>query len=67
MLNIQNETNKGVFTRSKEKIIEEGETPTKFFFLQELIKQGKKNILIKNTWKWSGGNHKRTQTNIKAN
>ena len=38
MINIQNEMNKGVFTRSKEKIIEEGETPTKNFFLQEQIK-----------------------------
>ena len=46
MINIQNEMNKGVFTRSKEKIIEEGETPTKFFFLQEQIKQGKKHIKI---------------------
>ena len=41
MISIQNEMNKGVFTRSKEKIIEEGETPTKIFFLQEQIKQGK--------------------------
>ena len=44
MINIQNEMNKGVFTRSKEKMIEEGETPTKFFFLQEQIKQKKKHI-----------------------
>ena len=46
MINIQNEMNKGVFTRSKEKIFEEGETSSKFFFLQEQIKQGKKHIKI---------------------
>ena len=34
--------NNGALIRSKEKIIEEGEKPTKYFFFQEQMKQKKK-------------------------
>lgn len=45
LLTLQNSLYLGAATRSKETLIEQGETPTKFFFAQEQIKQSKKSLV----------------------
>ena len=44
LTNIHSQQNEGVSIRSKQNLIEKGETPSKFFFQQEKINQTKKHF-----------------------